>query len=151
MERERGFTLIELMIALVIAAILLAAGIPSFKTIMANNRISAATNEISIALNLARSEAIKRGAQVDVTQASGGWSKGITVELSDGTDLRVLAGSAGSINITGSVTKISYYSTGLASTTATFSICDDDRTGETGRQITVTATGRISLSNKTCS
>ena len=56
-----GVTLIELMITLSVAAILLSLAIPSFQQIAATNRVAGLTNELTAALNLARSEAIKRG------------------------------------------------------------------------------------------
>lgn len=61
MNRQHGFTLIELMITLAIAAIVLAIGVPSFQAMMRNNRVIANTNDFLSSLNLARSEAIKRG------------------------------------------------------------------------------------------
>ncbi len=151
MKRQSGFTLLELLVTLLIVGVLLSLGVPSFNTMIQNNRLSTTANDISIALNLARSESIKRGVQINVTQAGGGWTNGSTVELTDGTDLRVFPGSSGSITITGSVTQIGYMPTGMATTAATFSICDSSRSGETGRRITVNITGRISISNLTCS
>ena len=64
MNRQRGFTLIELMITLAIAAILLTVGVPSFQEMMRNNRAATQANEILTALNFARSEAVKRGQNV---------------------------------------------------------------------------------------
>ncbi|MEO7773507.1 MAG: GspH/FimT family pseudopilin [Steroidobacteraceae bacterium] len=60
----RGFTLIELMIAVLIFAILAAIGIPSWRDTMQNNRVTGATNNIVTALNVARSEAVRRGVPV---------------------------------------------------------------------------------------
>ena len=56
-----GFTLIELMVTLAIAAILLTVGVPNFREFIERNRISSTTNMLVGALQLARSEAIKRG------------------------------------------------------------------------------------------
>jgi type IV fimbrial biogenesis protein FimT len=61
MNRQSGFTLIELIITLAIAAIVVTIGIPSFQGMMRNNRVAAHTNDFLSSLNLARSEAIKRG------------------------------------------------------------------------------------------
>ena len=49
------------MTTLVVLGILLTVGIPSFASIMRNNRIAASTNELVVALTFARSEAMKRG------------------------------------------------------------------------------------------
>jgi type IV fimbrial biogenesis protein FimT len=59
-----GFTLIELITSLSIASILLAIGIPSFQILTQSNRMTGAINTITSHLNLARSEAVKRGIDV---------------------------------------------------------------------------------------
>lgn len=64
-KEQSGFSLIELLFVLAIAAIALGIGVPAFSTIFANNRMTAATNDLVSSLHAARSEAIKR--QVTVT------------------------------------------------------------------------------------
>jgi len=65
-----GFTLIELMVTISIAAILLSMAIPSFVSTIQSNNLTTHTNELISALNLARSEAIKRGVQVTLARKS---------------------------------------------------------------------------------
>lgn len=60
MYSQRGFSLIELMVVVTILVILLAFGIPSFKTMMQNSQIRNAAEAIENGLNLARTEAIHR-------------------------------------------------------------------------------------------
>ena len=55
----RGFTLIELMVTIAVAAILIAIAVPSFKTLTVSNALTSAANDMVGALNLARMEAIK--------------------------------------------------------------------------------------------
>ena len=89
MKRSRGFTLIELMITLVLAAIILTLAVPGFQDIIRNNRAATQANELVTALGLARSEAVKRGARVslcpstDQASCTGGadWSNGWIVFL----------------------------------------------------------------------
>jgi type IV fimbrial biogenesis protein FimT len=64
-KRSLGFTLLELMVVIVVAAILLGVGIPSFREFGRNNAIAAATNDLVSGTLAARAEAIKR--QVPVT------------------------------------------------------------------------------------
>jgi type IV fimbrial biogenesis protein FimT len=59
-----GFTLIELMVTLAVAAILVAMAAPSFRTLLASNRLSTQTNELVGAITFTRSEAVKRGRNV---------------------------------------------------------------------------------------
>jgi len=68
--KQRGFTLVELMITLAVAAIVVTIGVPSFREVIRNNRIVTQTNELVATLNLARIEAIKRGVQVTICKAS---------------------------------------------------------------------------------
>ena len=55
----RGFTLIELVVTMAIAAILLTQAVPSFRAMIANNRITTQINELVTAINYGRSEAAK--------------------------------------------------------------------------------------------
>jgi type IV fimbrial biogenesis protein FimT len=70
MNNQQGFTLIELMVTVAISAILLGIGVPSFRAMIQNNRIDAASNDLVSGLQLARSEAIKRGIPVVLCASS---------------------------------------------------------------------------------
>lgn len=79
--RSRGFTLIELMIGLVLVAILLGIGLPSFRSFILNQQLRATTSDLRMALTLARSEAVKRNRMVEL-QASDegeGWGSGWSI------------------------------------------------------------------------
>lgn len=56
----RGFTLVELMITLAVAAVLMIIAIPSFKNITLSNRLSTTANALVNSINTARMEAVKR-------------------------------------------------------------------------------------------
>ncbi len=62
MKKQTGFTLVELMIALALAAIILTFAVPGFQNTIRNTRAPTQANTFVSALNLARSEAIKYGA-----------------------------------------------------------------------------------------
>lgn len=72
----RGFSLIELMVAVAILAILLALAVPSFQDMIQRNRVRTAAADLTTGLNLARAEAIKRGLSVSlcVNDTSNAWS-----------------------------------------------------------------------------
>lgn len=82
-RQVRGFSLVELMVVVAIVAILAGIAGPSFKAMMENNRASAAASALQVSLSMARSEAVKRGADARVTVAANGsvgvWSNGWTV------------------------------------------------------------------------
>jgi type IV fimbrial biogenesis protein FimT len=66
-----GLTLVELLVAVSIAAILAAVALPSFASFIDEQRVRALTNELVADLNLARSEAIKRNSRVLVCPKAG--------------------------------------------------------------------------------
>lgn len=75
--RARGFTLVELMIALAIAALLVVLAMPNYSLWIADNQISSAAESIAGGLRYAQAEAIKQNSQVefvlDPTTGTGGW------------------------------------------------------------------------------
>ncbi|EDY87317.1 Tfp pilus assembly protein FimT, putative [gamma proteobacterium HTCC5015] len=78
MYREHGFTLVEMVITIVIAAIALAIATPSMLGMVASNNATNEANRIISSLSLARSEAIKRNMAVNVGSKGSGtdWSDG---------------------------------------------------------------------------
>lgn len=62
----RGFTIIEVMVSLAVLGVLIAIAIPSFSNAIKRYRISAIRDELTASLQMARSEAIRRGVQIIV-------------------------------------------------------------------------------------
>ncbi|MCP4128174.1 MAG: prepilin-type N-terminal cleavage/methylation domain-containing protein [Gammaproteobacteria bacterium] len=173
---QTGFTLIELMLVIVILAILLTIGVPSFREIIMNNRITSSANEFATALSLARIQAIKNGSGTVIVATTGGgssneWGKGFTVSLWDdadydstvdsgeiGTTLRQFQAFSGEVEMdaTGNITQISFLPTGEFNSGSTppdsedFNLCDS-RSGKTGRQFTLNISGNFVLEREhTC-
>ena len=79
-----GFTLIELMVTLAVAAIVLTTAVPGFRQMIQSNKVATDINAFVSALHLARSEAVKRGKPVTVCKsnnsascaAANGWEQG---------------------------------------------------------------------------
>jgi type IV fimbrial biogenesis protein FimT len=63
-----GYTLIELVATMAIAGTLLALAIPSFNATLTSSRLTSYANDFVSALNLARSEAVRRGIAVTVSK-----------------------------------------------------------------------------------
>ena len=81
---QRGFTLLELMVTLAVAAVLAALAAPSFQSAIATSRLKAQANDIVGAIAMARSEAIRRGTRVTICKSgnqtscatTGNWEQG---------------------------------------------------------------------------
>jgi len=76
MDRQRAFTLIELVTTLAIAAIAMAAVVPSAATFVREHRVAATTERLASALTMARTTAIARRTYVSVAPLGTGWQEG---------------------------------------------------------------------------
>ena len=65
--KHRGFSAIELMVAVAIIAIVTSAALPGFAQFVGNTQIRSATESIRNGIQLARAEAVKRNAGVQFT------------------------------------------------------------------------------------
>ena len=72
MRAQSGITLTELIIVMLIAATLMAIGIPSYRYVTYSNRVSSEVNALLGDLQYARSEAVKEGQMVTVCPANTG-------------------------------------------------------------------------------
>lgn len=91
---ERGVTVIELAVAMVVLGILVAAAVPSFVQLLRDADRTTVLSELTAALNLARSEALGRGVPVSVcrsadaaTCSSGTWAQGWLVFVNTDNDV----------------------------------------------------------------
>jgi len=169
---QTGFTLVELMITLFIAAILITVAVPSFTATIQNNRVTTQINEFVSTLNLARTEAIKRGARVTVCKSadasncdtsSTGWEQGWIVfidtdadETRDSGETILLTSEGLSVGSTlrgASGADVNNFVSYRASGKTTFPIsggevalilCDPRNDDSVTKAITVAPTGRVS-------
>lgn len=89
---QHGFTLLELMVTLLVAGVLVGLAIPSFQETLARNQIAVQVNSFLSALNIARSEAIKRGLPVAVR------ARNATADNEWGAGWCVIAGNPVTLN-----------------------------------------------------
>jgi len=136
-----GFTLLELVVVMAIAAILMLVGVPSYRYFTTSNRMSSEVNGLLGDLQFARYEAIKEGQNVTVCPSTDGstcsatntWNNGWIVQSNNGGTAatlryqRAFTGTDSFTSTTG-VQSIAFnregFASGLTSSTVTFSLHD---------------------------
>lgn len=140
-----GFTLIEAIVALVVAGVLLGIAVPSMRNFLQDSRMTSYTNDLVASLSFARSEAIKRGTTLSLCPSNDGtscsnsdWDLGWivftdggvvgTVDAGD-TILRVQQALDGRLTLTGP-NSLSYQGSGML-VSACESCIDEPASGNT--------------------
>jgi len=180
MERENGFTMIELLISIVVVTALLALGIPSFMDFVKNNRLGAQSNALATALQVARSEAVKRNTDTVICASAnqtnctgnGDWDKGWIVfsdvilngvpdvgasaPLCEDTEdcmLRTSGALSGKNKISTTAASLRFLPTGLAANagaTVTLNLVADKCERNQSRKIQVTLQGHTIVTRQAC-
>jgi len=162
-NQHKGFTLMEVMMVVTIVGILSIVAMPSIGEYIKNQRIKSQMFDVLNALNIARSEAVKRKttttfcSTTSFTDCAGSttWTTGYMIfedanadaTFDVGSDTSINTGAAlsgGSNALIADANNIIYRTDGSISTTTTFAICDD-RGEAHGREITVKQVGRASI------
>lgn len=162
----RGFTLVELLVTMAVAAILLTVAVPNFQMFVLNSRMASQANDLITAFNMARSEAVKRAASVTVCASSNGttctgtWAQGWIVRNAAGTPIRAQEALGGASTLTGGAnvaSTITFTSNGrttipATATTAstTLTLCPPSPASVQGRAIQIERTGRTRVSAVAC-
>ena len=171
--KQSGLTLIELLVVLAIAAIITTTAVPSFQSFIQNNRMSTTVHKFVSSLNLARSEAVKRGKRVTMCKSSnastcsngGDWSQGwiVFIDANDNGQretaseelIRAQNSIDGATSIAGQddvENYVSYAGNGFAqmvtgatldTTKSTLIFCDSRQFGDQARAIIISTTGSV--------
>lgn len=82
-NRRAGFTLVEMMVVVVIVSILAAYAVPSFMSMISEQRVRSAASDILGELVSARGEAIKQQRRVSMVRTGVTWKDGWVICLSN--------------------------------------------------------------------
>lgn len=158
---QLGFTMIELLVTISIAAIMMAIAVPSFQSFLLNSRLTGHTNDLVLGMAYARSEAVKRGVNVtvcasnDQATCSGDWEDGWIVRFinEDDEEVALEVHTAYTGTICGSAGAIVFNSSGFSVADAAFPFTFpfafnlyDSRGVADGRRVEVSLQGRASTS-----
>lgn len=149
-----AFTLIEILVTLAVLAIIFLIAVPSFRTMLMNNRLSAHVNALVNSLNYARSTALNQSmnvracplASANSTACGGSWSTGwiiVTMPASGATTLlQSQQTSTHDPILSSNADTVTFDPHGLSTTQSQFKFCDS-RGGAFARSVEVLATGFV--------
>ena len=159
--KSTGFTLVELLVALAVLVIITSVAIPNLRQLQTSNRQGARINKLSVALHVARNEALKRGQSVQICKAraddsgslscdaDAAWNEGWIISPTADTSAKVMAfngfsGSASlrSLNDSDSITFNRY---GFSNRSDTFVLCPADGNNANARALLLERTGQVLL------
>lgn len=159
MRYSRGFTLIELMVTIAVLAIVVSIAAPSFSKMLQDNRVLSVSSELQGALQLSRSEAVKRGQNVTLcrrddagTACADGtdWGNGWVILGGTANTLIKSWDGAADLAIAGPSSGITFQPNGMA-TPETFSVKHASScTGKEKRTLEVKRTGTTTLDKVNC-
>ena len=133
LQGNKGFTMIELLIAVAIVAIGAALAAPEFLRWHARTQLRQATSEIASELTMARMAAMNRNRTVDVTIQMTGGAVTIMAVPSGGSSVMPTKTLASRVTaVTGAPVTVSFSSLGVRTSggtaTQSFGVCDINRT-----------------------
>lgn len=146
MRAGAGFTIIEMMVAVTVLGILSVVALPSLQGLIANQRVRNVTTDLMASLMFARSEAIKRNAQINIVPNGGDWSTGWTVQTTGGATLRAQDAPTG-VTATGPAGNVIYQGNGrvTGATSIQFTFRYASMSSITMRCLTLDPSGRPNI------
>lgn len=148
---QRGFTLIEAMVVISIMAILAGTSVSSFVWLNQATQIRGATFDLVADLDFARSEAVKRNANIVIAPRNGDWVNGWTIMFGANL-LRTRDAVGGAVGFTAAPANLTFDGGGRASlaTVGNFQICPPGGGSVAGRTVRLDPSGLSRSTKTTC-
>ncbi|MEJ2425804.1 MAG: GspH/FimT family pseudopilin [Candidatus Thiodiazotropha sp.] len=140
MKRTKGFTVVELMIALAILAIVVAIAIPGFRDFVERNAVTTTSNELLNGLLFARGEAIRTEINTTFTPLAHGWQ--VTQVTDDDDDVTIKDQSATRANVAIAGNSVTYNARGRSTDTENTGTVTIQYDGEVKGYVCISLTGR---------
>lgn len=155
-EQARGFTLVELMITVAVIGILAVVAVPAMTDMINNSRLRGQSEEVTAALQLARSEAVRRNQRITACAAGSGTTCAASATRfvvywqdpgnAANTEMVREISMPGSVQVSGPVAGVQFRSTGLADSAQQLQVTVASDT----RYVCVQISGVVSVKKVAC-
>lgn len=172
-RRHHGFTMIELLIAMAVLAMITAFAVPSFRALMLSARMTSLGEEVQSSLALARTTAAVQRRNIIWVHTGTGWEmwRDFATTVAGGTQLSqqvitqpgvvlqvLLRGATPALTTTVLTGGLRFDATGVvvrndtgAAVDVVFRVCSSDAINEIGRDIQINRLGRMFIAKHTAS
>lgn len=144
MRRGTGYTLVEMMVVVLIAAIVLTAGVPALQQMVRRQRVVGAANDFFHAAHLTRATALRRGTAAEMGPPQGNdWRQGwqIRIDNNEVVMTRPALDAGIDVSTTASHGRVRYLANGQAAASGTWSFTG----GTAERRVIINFLGRIRI------
>lgn len=153
----RGFTLVELMVTVAVLGILAVVAVPAMTGMINNSRLRGQAEEVTAALQLARSEAVRRNQRITACASASGTTCAASASRfvvywqdpsnAAATEMVREIAMPGSVQVSGAAAGVQFRSTGLADSAQQLQVSVSGAT----RYVCVQISGVVSLKKVACS
>ncbi|EJN10041.1 GspH/FimT family pseudopilin [Herbaspirillum sp. YR522] len=144
MPMRAGFTLVEMMVVVLIAAIVLTAGVPALQQMVRRQRLTGAADDFFHAAHLTRATALRRGRTAEMVPPQGAdWRQGWRIVVNGNEVLMTRPALAPGIDVssTAEQARVRYLADGRPAVSGTWRFTD----GATQRWVIINFLGRIRI------